>query len=471
MGRPEKPIDPSGRAVAAFANDLRRLRSQAGNPTYRAMARSALYSPSVLSSAASGHRLPTLQVTLTYVAACGGDREAWRRRWLEVSGGEPAATIRPGGAGLPTRPGPSARQVLPRPAQLPPRPRGSVSRASELRTLGAPSGTPAVICGPAGVGKTELALHYAHETADAMTDGQLYADFWPVAGVSPSVADVLGGFLRALGVPADQLPGAADQRAGLYRSLLAERALVVLFDNVRDEWQIRPLLVEMPYGVTIVVSRNPLLGLRDVRRIRLDVLPRTESIAMIAAVVGDRAEADPQACDRLVELCGDLPLALDIAARKLAAQPDIPLRRVTSRLERPRALLDWLSIGDLSVRESLSSAYQQLDDLARALLHRLVRQCADEPLVWAHGPGPGPAALMVGELVEELAAAGMLRPGDRPGTYRLDPLICAFVADLDPSGALGRWGPGRSTAARPLCRSAVARHPRYGALAAQLPGN
>ncbi|TMR01599.1 helix-turn-helix domain-containing protein, partial [Actinomadura soli] len=89
MGRPEKPINASSGAVAAFASELRRLRALAGNPTYRDMARSALYSPSVLSSAASGHRLPTLQVTLAFVAACGGDQEVWRRRWLEVCGDPP----------------------------------------------------------------------------------------------------------------------------------------------------------------------------------------------------------------------------------------------------------------------------------------------------------------------------------------------------------------------------------------------
>ncbi len=133
----------------------------------------------------------------------------------------------------------------------------------------------------------------------------------------------------------------------------------------------------------------------------------TDSIAMIIAAVGDPAKTDPHACDRLAELCGDLPLALDIAARKLAARPDIPLRRITGRLGEPRALLDWLCIEDLSVRESLNSAYLQLHDLARALLHRLARRCADDSVTWADGSGLGSAArgsvaLVVDELVEEL---------------------------------------------------------------------
>ncbi|NUT48012.1 MAG: ATP-binding protein, partial [Saccharothrix sp.] len=363
--------------MASFASELRRLRARAGNPTYRDMGKAALYSSSVLSSAASGHRMPTLQVTLAFVAACGGDREQWRRRWLEVSSGlesEVTATS--------VRPEPVvARSGVPRPAQLPMRPRNFVGRAGELRLLAADRSTPVVISGPAGVGKSELALYHAHRLAADAVDGQLYVDLGPLEPGERGARTVLEGFLRALGVPVEQLPDTVDQQAGLYRSLVAERRLVVLLDNVRDERQVRPLLVESRHGATVIVGRTPLLGLRDVRRLRLDVPPRAESIAMLAGAVPDPVAAEPEDCDRLARLCGDLPQALDIAARKLAARPDVPVSRVLARLTEPGALLDWLRIGDVSVRESYQSAYLGLGDAAKALLHQVAHQPVDEPVV------------------------------------------------------------------------------------------
>jgi len=427
MGRPERPVDPSRGSVATFARDLRKLREQAGSPTYRDMARRALFSPSVLSSAASGHRLPTLPVTLAFVAACGGDPEIWRRRWLQVSGAgraDPAASST--APARPSHPGCREQPGLPRPAQLPPRPQGFFARAAELHRLTGSSLTaPVVITGPVGVGKSEFALHLAHDAAATMVDGQLYADLRLLATDERGAQAVLTGLLPALGVPIDQLPGSANGRAGLYRSLLVERRLVVLLDNVRDERQVRPLLAEARRSLTIVVGRTALLGLRDVHRVRLAALPRTESVAMIVAVVADRARADPEACEQLAELCGDLPLALDIAARKLVARPNLALRWVTHRLADPGNLLDWLRIGDLSVRESLGSAYWGLTDPARLLLHRLAglpisdcRWCClhDEQV-----------DQQVDELVEELVEAGMLRRRAGSGGNRIDPLARAFL--------------------------------------------
>lgn len=413
MARPEKPIDATGGVEAVFANELRQLRSQAGNPTYRDMARSALFSSSVLSSAASGTRLPTLQVTLGFVVACGGDREVWRRRWLQAANVTTADTLTRGRY----RSSP-ADQEMPRPAQLPLRPGGFVGRRAELDHLCAPAATPVVITGPVGAGKSDFALHYAHSIAADMSDGQLYADLGPLTGTASDAGYILDGFLGALGVPADQLPGTVDQRAGLYRSLLAERRLLVLLDNVRDERQVRPLLTESRHSVTLVVSRTPLLGLGDVRRIRLNVPPRTDSIAMIIAAVPERAKAEPQECDRLAELCADLPLALDITLRKLVTQPNLTLHRTTAKLMRPDKALQWLCIGDLSLRESLNSAYQEVSAPARTLLTRMAQLpfYCDPDSVMHDG----------GELAEELVDAGLLRHGDQPGTYRVERLVRAF---------------------------------------------
>ena len=421
MGRPEKSLDRSGGAVAAFAHDLRKLRTDAGSPAYREMARSALFSSSVLSSAASGHRLPTLQVTLAFVTVCGGDPQSWERRWRTLSGtfSPPAGPARKAKSESSTQ----------SPAQLPVRPHGFTGRAVELASLelhSMRSRLPVVISGPVGVGKTDLALRYAHTLTAVTPDGQLYADF----DASPEVSgrDVLKGFLKAL-VAADQVPADPGQQAGLYRSLLARRRLVVLLDNVRDEQQARPLLAETSHGALIMVSRTSLLGLSEVRRVELDVLGRGDSIAMIEALVGERATQDRAACDRLAEACGDLPLALDVAARRLASRPDWVLRDAVARCVKSGALLDWLRIGDISVRDRLASAYRMLTLPARNVLEQLVRGAACEVDTSAVARALGLTLWGVEELLEELVGAGMLRRGAVPGGYRLDRLIHSFAVD------------------------------------------
>ena len=422
MARPEKPIDADGGAAAIFAKDLRKLRAQAGNPTYREMARSALFSSSVLSSAASGMRLPTLQVTLGFVAACGGDREVWRRRWMRVAGvtdSDAAANGRPRGAPVNTK-RPLAHQKMPSPAQLPLRPCGYVDRRSELdRLCRAPAATPVVITGPTWACGSDFAMHYAHRIAEDMVDGQLYADFGPLSGTVSDAEYVLDGFLRALRLSADHLPGSVDQRAGLYRSILADSRLLVLLDNVRDEQQIRPLLAESRHSVTVVTSRTPLLGLGDVRRVRLKALPRVDSVAAITSALPERAEAEPRECDRLAGLCCDLPLALDIALRRLIARPDLSLGRANAALAEPGRALNWLSIGDVSLREALDSAYRELGEAARTLLTRIARLPAHRDL--------GTSTHEKYELAEELVEAGLLRHGGRSGTYRMERLVRAFT--------------------------------------------
>jgi hypothetical protein len=386
------------------------------------MARGALYSASVLSSAANGRRLPTLSVTLAYVGACGGDPDEWRHRWSAARQAEtgPARSI--------VRPRPAPASPLPHPAQLPWRSWAFTGWAGELRQLteGGSTAGPVVISGPAGVGKSELALVYANRLARDMPDGQLYADL----GKAPAEPDaVVDGFLYALGVPVQQLPAAADQRIGLYRSLLAQRRVLVLLDNACCERQVRPLLAESRLSVTILVSRAPLLGLSGVRRVRLNVLSRCDSIAHINRLLPRRARQDPVACDQLAALCADLPLALDIATRKLAARPELPLRRVVDWLREPHAALDWLRLGDLSVGDMLDAVYGQLDDAAQALLIRLARRNGDRP---TPSPGQGLIVAPPGEEdhYEQLAEAGMLRWGTSPGTYRVDPLVRAFVSVL-----------------------------------------
>ncbi len=421
MGRPEKPVNHAGGFAARFAGELRQLRAAAGNPTYREMARYAMFSSSVLSSAASGNRMPSLEVTLAFVTACGGDEEAWRQRWLAVTGGHVRFAAR---GRLPGRP----HDDLPYPAQLPQRPRGFAGRAVELAWLRAPTDTPIVISGTAGVGKTGLALTHAYGRVAEAGDGQLYADLGARdAARPPSPYDVVDGFLRALGVQSDQLDGTPDHRVGLYRTLLVERRLLVLLDNVVDERQVRPLLAETGTSTTVLVSRKRLLGLRDVRRLHLAPLSRGESTAMVTAALPPSARATAEDLDRLAETCGDLPLALDIALRRIAVRPHVVLRHLLDGWDRTGGALDWLRIGDLSVRESLQSAYLTLSQAARMLLHWLARTARD-------APHPVPAD--DDELVDELVDAGMVVHGHHDlGGLRLSPLVREFALGTASSSA------------------------------------
>ncbi len=364
-----------------------------------------MFSSSVLSSAASGNRMPSLQVTLAFVAACGGDEEAWRRHWHVATAGY----RQPSFGGRTRRPAIFQRRggVPSHPAQLPQRPRGFIGRTTELAWLRSPADTPMVISGPAGVGKSDLALYYAHSVAADLPDGQLYADLGGLrhglAGPSaaPEAGDILDGFLRALGV--EDLSGSFDQRAGVYRTLLADRRLLVLLDNVQDEQQVRPLLAETRTSTTLLVSRKRLLGLRHVDRLQLSPLSRGDSIAMITAALPHLAVIAGPDCARLAELCGDLPLALDLAIRKIASRPHLTLRRVVEEWRLNDNTVDWLSVGDLSMRYSLESAYRTLSPPARELLHQLART-----------PAGTPGSLPPGEdeLAEEIADAGLLTHAD-----------------------------------------------------------
>jgi DNA-binding SARP family transcriptional activator len=232
------------------------------------------------------------------------------------------ATPTAGGAARPDPPAP--------PRQLPAAVAGFTGRAAELAALtrmldqaGADApGTVVIsaVSGTAGVGKTALAVHWAHQVAARFGDGQLYVNlrgFEPFG--SPVVPDAaIRGFLDALGLPPGRIPAGAEAQAGLYRGLLAERRMLIILDNASDEQQVRPLLPASPRSLVVVTSRNQLSGLaaaNGAQLLTLDVLRHTEAVQMLAARLGsDRAGAEPAAIDRIARLCACLPLALAIAA-------------------------------------------------------------------------------------------------------------------------------------------------------------
>ncbi|MGW5424122.1 AfsR/SARP family transcriptional regulator [Streptomyces sp. NPDC003943] len=342
------------------------------------------------------------------------------------------------------RPAPAAL-TLPAPDLLPRTPRGFLGRERELAALdtAVDSARVALVTGPAGVGKTAFALHWAHLRADRYPDGVLYADlrgFGPADGDGVDAADVLREFLAALGVPPRRLPESATAAEALYRTLTEERALLVVLDNVRAAERARPLLPAGPRCAAVVTSRLRLGGLvvsELARPVPLGVLGLDESAALLAAAVGgDRIEAEPDAARRLAELCDGLPLALRVTAAQLAARPHWRLTELAAELADEQRRLALLSVDDSAgadgqgVGAALRVTVQGLPEEAARLFGRI-------------GALPGPdldrhAAAALLDRTPAVAAEALDRLGDAhllteyaPGRHTLHDLVRLYARSLD----------------------------------------
>ncbi len=266
----------------------------------------------------------------------------------------------------------------PVPAQLPAAVDGFAGRAEELAALDAVAALAgaiaavAVIGGTAGVGKTTLAVHWAQRHRGRYPDGQLYVNLrgrGPGTPMRPEQA--LGGFLRALGVPAEQIPLDVDEAAARYRTLLADRRMLVLLDNAVGVDQVRPLLPAGTGCLALVTSRDRLAGLavRDgARLLRLDTLAPDDSVELLAALLGhERLSAEPKAAADLARLCGYLPLALRIAAAQLVRHPVRPIADLVARLRDGDRLAVLEIEGDeqSAVRAAFDLSYVALKPEAR----------------------------------------------------------------------------------------------------------
>ncbi|MFE7504123.1 BTAD domain-containing putative transcriptional regulator [Promicromonospora sp. NPDC057488] len=294
----------------------------------------------------------------------------------------------------------------------------------------------AVVDGPGGIGKTTTVLQWAHRAADRFPDGTLYVNlrgYFPTnTPLAPAVA--VRTFLDALGIPPDRIPDDADAQTALYRSVLADRRMLVVLDNARDVEQVRPLLPGGRRCVVVVTSRNRLGGLVAVEgaaRLALGTLTPSEAEDVLAARLGAaRLAAEPAAGGELLALCGGLPLAHVIVAERAVGRPGAPLAAVVRELHRHDSRIAALSAdGDRPARSVFSWSYRALgDDAARVFR-----------LLGLH-PGPHltvPGVASLGAVTEQRARAAIaelerasLLIELAPGRFTMHELLMDYANEL-----------------------------------------
>lgn len=351
------------------------------------------------------------------------DPRSYQRISITIKETTTDAWIRSPGGDAPTRPAVAV------PRQLPAHTPHFVGRQKELNALAGLTRNIVVISainGTAGIGKTTLAVHWAHQVAGRLPDGQLYADlrgFDPVeAPMTPDEA--IEGFLDALGVPRD---GRGGDPYTLYRSLLANRRMLIVLDNVGDTEHVRRLLPGSPSCLTVVTSRRSLSDLvaRDgAGQIVLDLLETDEAIALVTRFLGaDRVNTDPGAVTTIIDLCGRLPLALTLAAAHAAAHPELPLADAAAELAAERDRLDTGPEADPGpARAVLSWVLRKTNPEAVRLYRLLATQAGIEFEAPAAAQLAGLALPTTAGLLSELSRAQLLDE-HLPGLYRFHDLL------------------------------------------------
>ncbi|MFE5853276.1 BTAD domain-containing putative transcriptional regulator [Streptomyces sp. NPDC056500] len=320
------------------------------------------------------------------------------------------------------------------PAQLPATVPDFTGRASFVRELGGKLATAegsvmavSALAGIGGVGKTTLAVHVAHAARPHFPDGQLYIDLQGAGSRAAEPVAVLGAFLRALGVPDTSIPDSLAERAGLYRSTLAGRRVLVLLDNARDAAQIRPLLPGTAGCAALVTSRVRMVDLAGAHLVDLDVMSPDEALQLFMRIVGEeRVGAERESALDVVAACGFLPLAIRIAASRLAARRTWTVSVLAAKLADGRRRLDELQAGDLAVKATFELGYGQLEP-TQARAFRLLG-LADGPDISLTA-----AAAVLGlplheseDLLEALVDTSLLESA-APGRYRYHDLVRLYA--------------------------------------------
>ncbi|MET7473011.1 tetratricopeptide repeat protein [Streptomyces sp. NPDC005648] len=293
------------------------------------------------------------------------------------------------------------------------------------------------LSGTAGVGKTSLAVHWARQVRAEFPDGQVYVNLrgFDPGGAAVGVGEAIRGFLDSFGVPADRVPRGLDAQAALYRSLLAERRVLIVLDNARDADQVRPLLPGAPGCLALITSRNRLTGLavtEGAHLLPVDLLTPAEARALLAARLGAvRMAAEPAAVDEIVVRCAGLPLALAVVAARASGLPGLPLAGLAEELRTADRRLDPLDGGDslTGVRSVFQWSYRMLSPEAARLFRLLGLHPGPDTALPAAAALAGVAAPAARTLLAELVEAHLLTE-HRPGRYTFHDLLRAYAAEL-----------------------------------------
>jgi len=338
---------------------------------------------------------------------------------------------------------PTARPVRQLPADV----AHFVGRAREAEILDGALSTCATtaavvaISGMAGIGKTSLALRWAHRAADRFPDGQFHIDlrgFHP-SGHVVTPPEALHGFLVALGVTAKAVPIELDARARLFRSLLAGRRVLVVLDNARDADHVRPLLPGSCGCLALVTSRNELTSLVAIEQaqpVPLDALPDQEASELLGLRIGaQRLAAEPIAARSIVQQCAGLPLALAIVAARAAVNPRATLAGLVAEFDDEAQRLSGLRGGDLStdMRAVFASSYGALSAPAARLFRLLGLHPGNDIGLDAAARLAGLPVTRTRQLLDELCGINMVRPA-APGRYTCHDLLSAYARELGASG-------------------------------------
>ncbi|MEV3928701.1 MULTISPECIES: BTAD domain-containing putative transcriptional regulator [unclassified Streptomyces] len=329
-------------------------------------------------------------------------------------------------------PAPASAPV--RPAQLPATVPDFTGRSAFVRELGdrlaaAEGSVMAVsaLAGIGGVGKTTLAVHVAHQARPHFPDGQLYVDLQGAGNRAAEPETVLGAFLRALGTADSAIPDSLDERAALYRSTLDGRRILVLLDNAHDAAQIRPLLPGTAGCAALVTSRVRMVDLAGAHLVDLDVMSPEEALQLFTRIVGEeRVRSEREAALDVVAACGFLPLAIRIAASRLASRRTWTVSVLAAKLADERRRLDELQAGDLAVKATFELGYGQLEP-AQARAFRLLGLADGPDLSLAAAAALLNLELHVAEdLLETLVDTSLLESA-APGRYRYHDLVRLYA--------------------------------------------
>ncbi|SES08712.1 DNA-binding transcriptional activator of the SARP family [Lentzea xinjiangensis] len=327
------------------------------------------------------------------------------------------------------------------PAQLPMDVLGFVGREAELEELDGllvtePGAVITAVAGTAGVGKTALAVRWAHRARERFPGGQLYVDlrgYGPEQPVTPE--DALAGFLRALGLDGAAIPHDLDERAARFRSLTARSRMLVVLDNARTVEQVRPLLPGGSSCFVVVTSRNALAGLvarEGAHRLHLERLPNEDAHLLLQMLLDDRVDAEPEAARELVRRCARLPLALRIAAELVRSRPGRGLGRFADELAAQQAVLDVLDIdGDphTAVRAVFSWSYRQLDPGTARTFRLLGLHPGHDVDEYATAALAGAGLRDTRRALQALRRAHLI-DSSSDGRFRLHDLLRAYAAEL-----------------------------------------